>query len=317
MTLVFMFPGQNSRYPEMLEKLTAQYRTARELIAEASDVLGRDLGKHYLASNGEIFARNRDVQVGVFLTNHVYLRLLEAAGIESQWSLGLSLGEYNHLVHIGALEFAEGLRLVEARGQLYEQVRGGSMVSLFPVTVERLGALISELHLDGQVCVGLNNTPKQQVVSGLRSAVEALVAAVEQEDFVHAVEIESNLPMHSPPFEEAAVRLGELLATRHLATPRLPYVSNAAGAVVEQPSADALRRALTAHAWRPVKWQSCIEAVAARCEAPHFIEAGPRAVLCGLFGRGWAPGGHRALDVEVNWPLHFEHVLEELQHARL
>jgi len=43
MTIIFMFPGQSSRYPEMLDRLTAAWSPAQEIIEQASDVLGRDL----------------------------------------------------------------------------------------------------------------------------------------------------------------------------------------------------------------------------------------------------------------------------------
>src|SRR5947209_4023010 len=100
-----MFPGQSSRYPEMIEKIVAADMGSAAVVARASQVLGRDLAAHYRAENPRIFATNRDVQIGVFLANHLHLGLLHRAGVDSAHSLGLSLGEYNHLVHIGALSF--------------------------------------------------------------------------------------------------------------------------------------------------------------------------------------------------------------------
>lgn len=50
----------------------------------------------------------------------MHLAALEAAGVTAAASLGLSLGEYAHLVHIGALDVAAAVRLVAARGALYE-----------------------------------------------------------------------------------------------------------------------------------------------------------------------------------------------------
>jgi [acyl-carrier-protein] S-malonyltransferase len=130
---VFIFPGQTSRYAEMIEKLTAYDAHCADILEEGSDILSRDLVQHYSAANPTIFARNRDVQLGVFLANHLHLKLLERTGIRSDWSLGLSLGEYNHLVHIGALSFEDALVLLEQRGQLYEAGPAGVMVSVFPV----------------------------------------------------------------------------------------------------------------------------------------------------------------------------------------
>ncbi len=46
----------------------------------------------------------------MFVANHMMLSLLQAEGVDAELSLGLSLGEYNHLVHIGALELPEAPR---------------------------------------------------------------------------------------------------------------------------------------------------------------------------------------------------------------
>src|ERR1700733_11260837 len=103
--IVFMFPGQSSRYPGMIEKIIATHPESEAIVRHASDILGRDLVAHYRVGKADMFACNRDVQIGVFLANHLHLCLLERAGVRGAWSLGLSLGEYNHLVHIGALSF--------------------------------------------------------------------------------------------------------------------------------------------------------------------------------------------------------------------
>jgi len=58
--LVFMFPGQSSRYPEMVSKLVRQSSACAAVVRDASEVLGRD------------------VQVGVFLANHLHLVLAGA-----------------------------------------------------------------------------------------------------------------------------------------------------------------------------------------------------------------------------------------------
>jgi hypothetical protein len=99
--LVFMFPGQSSRDPGMLDRIVALRPANRDVLAEASETLSYDLRA------ATAFATNRDVQLAVFVANHMLLQTLDAAGITAELSLGLSLGEYNHLVHIGCLPFAD------------------------------------------------------------------------------------------------------------------------------------------------------------------------------------------------------------------
>jgi len=138
MTLVFMFPGQSSRYPGMLEKLVELHPDNADTVARASEALGRDLRAQYAEGNAEAFARNRDIQIGVFLANHLFLRTLQREGIDADYSLGLSLGEWNHLVHIGALPFDQALLAVEQRGLAYDAGPRGMMASVFPISAEEL-----------------------------------------------------------------------------------------------------------------------------------------------------------------------------------
>lgn len=296
--IVFMFPGQSSRYPEMIEKVTASSPECARIVRGASDVLGRDLEAHYRADNPSVFGSNRDVQVGLFLANHLHLALAEGAGLRARWSLGLSLGEYNHLVHIGALPFDAALRLIEARGRLYDEASGGAMVSVFPIDGATVERAIERLGVEGRAAVGLYNSPRQQVISGERAAVEQVVAALQDDGFVEAVEIEPRIPMHAPVFRPIGARFAPLLDAAPLVRPRASYVPNALGQVLDGVSPERIRAHLVEHTHRPVRWQASVDAVAARAGSPVFVEVGPRTVLRNLFGKGWSPGRRASTDAD-------------------
>ncbi|HEY4180513.1 MAG TPA: ACP S-malonyltransferase [Kofleriaceae bacterium] len=313
MTIVFMFPGQSSRYPEMIEKLVSAHTLARATVERASEILDRDLVAHYRGASS--LATNRDVQVGVFLANELHARVLASAGVVAQWSLGLSLGEYNHLVHIGTLAFETALRLVDARGRLYDEAVGGAMVSVFPVDAELVEQTIARLGLAERAGIGLYNSPRQQVISGDRAAVEQIVAALEEEVFLEATEIEPRIPMHAPVFAPTGVKLGAELARLDFSAATLPYVPNTRGEIIAQPSADLIRACLIEHVSQPVRWRASIEAVTARVENPIFVEVGPKSVLYNLFGRGWTPGARKRTDVAEGWPEHVQTIVKELLHA--
>ena len=314
-SLVFMFPGQTSRYPEMIEKLITTNARCAGIVATASEILGRDLVAHYNSAKGHMFARNRDVQIAVFLANHLHLKILEGAGIHADWSLGLSLGEYNHLVHIGALSFEDALRLIEERGMLYEQGPDGLMVSVFPIEAEIVEDKIKQLGLGQRVVIGLYNSPRQQVLSGERLAVQELIVGLEEDNLIEAVETEPHIPMHAPTFSPVAPRLRTVLDRTKMNAPRLPYVPNVVGTVLSQSTPDDIRAHLTAHVHKSVRWQASIDALAAQLPEPYFVEVGPRAVLYNMFGRGWMPGRRAKTDVSENWPDHIKGLIAELRHG--
>ncbi len=312
---IFMFPGQSSRYPEMIEKIVAARGPCRALVDRASVLLDRDLLAHYRAANAAVFATNRDVQVGVFLANHLHMMLLHGAGVRARMSLGLSLGEYNHLVHIGAIAFEDALRVVDQRGQLYDEASGGLMISVFPLEAELVEQAIVELGLTSQVAIGLYNSPRQNVISGAREAVERVIAALEVDHFFEATVIEPRIPMHAPVFRPLGERLRPILDGVAIAVPALPYVPNVLGTIHDRADADLVRRCLVSHTHQPVRWRASVDAVAARVPDACFVEVGPRAVLFNLFGRGWSPGTRAKTDAAENWPAYLSTVTEELRRA--
>ena len=314
-SIVLMFPGQSSREPAMLEKLVARHPQCAAMVGQASEILGRDLARHYRTDNPDIFATNRDVQTGVFLANQLHATLLHQAGITARWSLGLSLGEYNHLVHIGALSFEAALRLVDRRGQLYDQAQGGRMVSLYPVEAALVEATIGRLGLEGRVAIGLYNSPRQQVISGEQNAVEQVVAALEGEILIDATPIEPRIPMHSPVFAPIGLRLGALIDEAPLRAPALPYVPNVLGSVKQAATVAEIRDCLVRHTWQPVLWQRSIEALGAAVDCPCFVEVGPRAVLSHLFGRGWNPGRRFSTDAPEDGRGHLDAIVAQLADA--
>jgi [acyl-carrier-protein] S-malonyltransferase len=287
-TPILMFPGQSSRDVAMIEHaLRLAPGPNGQLLRQASDVLGRDLVAHYRADNPAIFATNRDIQVGVFLANHLHLRSLERVGVTVELSLGLSLGEYNHLVHIGALAFTDALRLVEARGRAYDEGPRGAMAAVFPLETEMLQAVIRRARAHGWLQIGSYNSPSQHVLSGERPAIEAAMRILEEEHLVEAIVIEPRIPMHSASFWPVVSAFLPALQKADWQPVRWPYLPNATARLQHRPTPSLLIDALASHVWRPVRWRQSIDLLVQLEPEATFVEVGPRAVLTGLLQRRW------------------------------
>ena len=109
---VFLFPGQSSASPDAVNRALQAHPAAAAVAGVARAVLGDTTANAYLNPEGARLESNRDIQVTVFLASQMYLAALAAEGIDGHVSLGLSLGEYSHMVHIGALD---SRRCAEAR----------------------------------------------------------------------------------------------------------------------------------------------------------------------------------------------------------
>ena len=313
MTLVYIFPGQSSRYPGMLNKLAGINRTCGLLLSEASEILGRDLSSHYREDNPEVFAHNVDVQIGVFLANHMFLQIIEEGNISADVSLGLSLGEYNHLVHIGALSFDDALLTVQQRGRAYDAGPRGAMASVFPIDLLELQEVCQRVQNKGVLEVTNLNSPRQQVLSGEFAALEAAMAILEEEFYVDARIIERQVPMHCSIFAPVGEAFRRHLEGVTFHKPRLPYLPNALGQLLEQPTQKDFVELLSTHVHRPVLWRKSIDLVLQRWPDAMFVEVGPMSVLYNLLNKKWHKFRKVHTDSADNTDEHLRLVISELR----
>lgn len=290
MTTVFMFPGQTSRYTTMLQRLVDLRPANRDTIAEASDIVDFDIIAHYSENNHEVFATNRHVQIGVFLANYMHMTILDEAGITADASLGLSLGEWNHLVHIGAVTFEEALGAVNERGAAYDAGPRGIMAAVFPITLEELQGVVEKARGSGVVEIVNLNSPRQQVVAGDHAAVEEVLALIEEETTAYSTIIEEQVPMHCSTFASVGTRFRAHLEEMSFTRPRLPYLSNRRGDFVDTPTQESFVDLLSTHVHEPVLWQKSLDRVLEEWPDATLVEVGPKRVLNGMLGRKWHKG---------------------------
>lgn len=288
-TPVFLFPGQSSRDPAMFARLEAVApEAAREVLGRADAVLGmspdpRDRGD-------DAFETNRDVQLAVFVATHGWLLALRSAGLEAEVSVGMSLGEYNHLVHAGAIDFDEALRLVDARGAAYDAGPTGAMAAVHPAHVDDVEDIVARVcaEMGGgaeTLAVSNENSSTQQVVAGSTAAVERLCELAEVELYATATIIERRVPMHTARFAPVAPVFAPALARAPFRTPDRPYVPNVLGDVLERPSPEQITALLERHVHERVRLRASIERVVAIVRDPVLVEVGPRRVLHDLVRR--------------------------------
>jgi [acyl-carrier-protein] S-malonyltransferase len=289
MAIVWMFPGQSSRYAEMIDKLVSLHDANRVLLGRASELLGRDVGASYASSRSEeeMFATNRDVQIGVFLANHMMMQILQDAGLKADYSLGLSLGEWNHLVHSGVLSFDQALLAVEQRGLAYDAGPRGAMASVYPASVEDLEPILARAGALGVVEAVNLNSPRQQVISGETAALDEAVRLLEEELFLQPVIIERQVPMHASIFRPAGEQFRAYLSGLSFQQPKTPYLPNRLGHIKESPTQEDFVDLLSSHVYCPVLWRHSIDFLVERHPDAVFVEVGPRGVLYNLLDRRW------------------------------
>jgi len=312
MALIFLFPGQSSRYPGMLEKLAGLHPAARAVVDHASAAVGRDLVAHNRGENA--YTCNLDVQLAVFVANHMFMAILHEAGIQAQLSLGLSLGEYNHLVHIGALAFDDALKLVQARGRAYDSGPRGWMASVQPLSYDELHDVVSRVRSKGGDVEIVNlNSPRQNVIAGTEQAVKQAMAILEDECYINPVVIEKQVPMHASMFAPVSQSYRLALSGARFTPPRRPYLPNRLGKVLGDPTRAQFVDLLATHVAAPVLWRQSIDHVVELSPDAVFVEVGAKQVLCNLMRRKWHKNRQFATDSREDTRTHIQSVVSELR----
>ncbi len=312
MSLVFIFPGQASCYHGMIEKLASTHRASADVLELASDVLGRDLRAHYQQDENAAFARAKDSQVGIFLANHMYLSILRSVGVTGDLSIGMDVGEYNHLVHIGALDIVQALRLVEQRGIACDEGPRGMMASVYPMERQELETIIFRVRHKGIVEISSFDSPLRHVLSGETEAVKAAIRLLGDETYARAEVLKQSVPMNSSIFNPVGEAFRLDLEGVHFVTPRIPYLPNHQGEAVLGPIRETFVDQLSAQVCSPVLWRESIDHVVGRSPSAVFVEVGPGKMLCDLLDQGWKTRRKYFLDSEDDLSGHLDRVMSEL-----
>jgi [acyl-carrier-protein] S-malonyltransferase len=281
--LALVFPGQGSQKVGMLAELGAAFPSVKATFAEASAALGYDMWD--LVQNGEQAQLNlTETTQPVLLTASVAVWRLwcEQGGLQPSLMAGHSLGEFSALVCAGAIDFADAVRLVRARGQYMQTavpVGEGAMAAVLGLDDAQIIDICQQASAAGVVEAVNFNSPGQVVIAGKVAGVEKAIELLKAAGAKRALPLPVSAPFHTSLMRPAGEKLAEALATMSLQSPKIPVVHNVHGKTESDPSA--IKALLVEQIYSAVKWVSCVEAMAA-AGITTTIEAGPGKVLSGL-----------------------------------
>ena len=289
-SVAVVLPGQGSQFAGMTDPW-AEHPAGREVVDEASGMLGRDLVAD--CRDEALLATTEFAQPALLACDVAAFRVLEASGVE-RWvgAAGHSLGEFAALVAAGVLSFADAMRIVALRGREMQRAgeqRPGAMAALLGIGPEDAAALCEEARGEDVLLVANENSPQQVVISGAVPAIERAEALC-AERRIRAVRLRVAGAFHSPLMEPALAPLTEAIAGVTFSEPRFPVAANVTGELVED--AATLRDLLARQVVSPVRWDACARALHS-AGADVFLEGGPGDVLTKLAKRV-VPGARAA-----------------------
>jgi [acyl-carrier-protein] S-malonyltransferase len=302
--LAFTFPGQGSQRPGMGAPWTEH--PSWELVAEASECIGRDVGRLLLEADAEELRSTRNSQLVTFVASLVVLDAVERVGLAPGACAGHSLGEYTALTATGALSFADGVRVVAARGEAMQDAADdnpGTMAAVLGLEDDDVDAACRTA--DGDVWVANFNAPGQVVISGNAEAVSRAADAARALGAKKVMALPVGGAFHTPMMAPARDELRKALVDATLREPDVPVVANIDARVHTE--AEEWRRLLSAQLSSPVRWRQSVRRLLDD-GATTLVELGPGGVLTGMAKRI----DRTARAVSVATPADLDHLLEVL-----
>ena len=277
-------PGQGSQAVGMLKELADVHPSILDTFAQASEALGYDLWDVVQNDPDSKLNETQVTQPALLTASVAIYRLLAEQGIAPEYMAGHSLGEYSALVCAGVLDFAEAVKLVEARGEFMQQAvpaGAGAMYAIIGLDDDSIAEICHDTAVaTGDVVSPVNyNSPGQVVIAGEKNAAEQAANACKEAGAKRALPLAVSVPSHCELMRPAADHLDDKLETIAIAEPTVKVVNNVDVAVESDPAG--IRSALVRQLYCPVQWTKTVEFLAAE-GIDTIIEVGPGKVLTGL-----------------------------------
>jgi [acyl-carrier-protein] S-malonyltransferase len=254
-----------------------------DLVEEASDVSGRDVGRLLLDADADELKDTRNAQLTTFVSSLMVLDAVERLGVEPSFCAGHSLGEYTALTATGALGFDDGVRLVVERAEAMHEAGQNN-----PGTMSAILGLDDELvevacrRADSDVWVANFNAPGQIVIAGSAEGVARAVEIAKELGAKKAMPLPVSGAFHTPFMTPARERLREAIAAAKPRDTEVPVVSNVDA--IGHDHGDDWASLLSAQLSSPVRWKQCLLTLA-DYGVTGFAELGPGGVLTGMAKR--------------------------------
>lgn len=280
---VFMFPGGGAQYAGMARDLYETEPVFAEWMDRGLAILQTkidyDIRALWLPDQGAFTAASEQLKTPsvqlplIMIVEYALAQLWMAWGVVPKVLVGHSMGENTAACLAGVMRFEDCIGLVHLRGQLFDTVPEGGMLSVSLPADELRGYLGEDLDLAGV------NAPGLSVASGPEAALVQLQSTLEARD-IDCQRIAINIAAHSRMLEPILQRFGDYLRSIKLSPPQIPFLSNRTGALITDDQATDPQYWVS-HLRGTVLFADCVATLSQNPER-IYIEMGPGKALSSL-----------------------------------
>jgi [acyl-carrier-protein] S-malonyltransferase len=283
--LAFIFPGQGSQAVSMLSDF-ANNDIVQQTFEEASDALGYDLWQLVAEGPAEQLNQTNFTQPALLTASVALWRVWQVeSNVMPTVFAGHSLGEYSALVCAGVFSLAQGVKLVEKRGEYMQAcvpAGVGAMAAVIGLDDQAIIDACATSQMDEVVAAVNFNSPGQVVIAGHKSAVERASICCKEAGAKRVLPLPVSVPSHCALMADAAKKLAVDLEQITFNAPNINIVNNVDVSI--EISGEAIKSALIKQLYSPVRWSETITSLSDK-GVTQMVEVGPGKVLQGLVKR--------------------------------
>ena len=281
--LAFLFPGQGVQYAGMGRELydaAPAFRDAFDRCAHAFDaLLPQSIRSVIFPAPGAATPLDETAyaQPAMFTIEYALANLWRSWGVEPAAVMGHSFGEYAAACVAHAIPLADAARIVVVRGRLAQELPRDGAMTVLEASEQAVAEVLT--RAGGRVSIAAVNGPANTVISGERSAVDAVAASFVARG-ARVKPLRVSHAFHSPLVEPMLDAFEREVSSVNFEAPRVMLVSNLTGGLADL---TVIGRAAywREHLRRKVRFADSIQALAAQ-GITHFIEVSPHPVLLSM-----------------------------------
>ena len=277
--LALLAPGQGSQTPGFLSPWLED-KNAAEVIGTWSDAIALDLTRLGTTADADEIRDTANAQPLLVAGGLIgALRLFGGDLSAISYVAGHSVGEITAATFAGVLDSVSAMKLVHTRGAQMAIAAKGSNTGMSAVLGGEREVVVAAITAAGLTPAN-ENGGGQIVAAGSLTALDAFAQNPPQGSRVRALAVSG--AFHTSTMAPAVPHLASLANSLTVSEPKLPFISNKDGAVVE--SGREILDRIVGQIAGPVRWDLCM-ATMAKCGVTGVIEVPPAGTLAGLVKR--------------------------------
>ena len=311
------FPGHGSQSINMFQGYLSNFPEAQRVIAQADSLYkeryGEPLSTTVNSGKDSRLTMPTVMQPAIVTASLAMFAVLKSAGIPISMLMGHSLGEYSALIASDAITFDDGLSAVMDRAETIDSIpysMRGAMAVVLPRSthdMHRIKAIVTALSCQGPLSIGIINSDKQLVISG----VKALVVRVTERLAAESIE-SSILPIpvgfHSPVLSPVLMEFKRKLENYQWRKPNIPVISTITQGPLQDSDIEHMPQLLAGQLVTPFDFRDSVTSCLSM-GAKLFVDMGPKRIITNLiadqvrggeakvFGLDYGPnGGAKTID---------------------